>query len=769
MKKLLLAMLIVSLGASLISCTGGESNKTTTAGKTTAQILTRDPSAVTDDVVTTEETVEATVERDLYGLGKFVEYAEDEQYKYIVYENGAAISEYKGNSTEITLPTVISGTSTSVSAIATHAFRDSEIIKVAIPEGYTVIGNGAFYKCEKLASVSLPSTLEKLSDNAFMYAGSLSSITIPDSTENLGDSVFFGCESLKFCKLPAGITKIPDSLFYGCSSLVYELPEGIDAIGDSAFYYCTSLTNITIPNSCKTIGSEAFYYCKGVTTLSIPNGVETIGDYAFFKNSGITNLSIPSSVIEIGNYAFFGLDKISAINIPSNIITLGAGAFGKCTNITSAVIPDSIKSIPAYLFFGCSNLSSVKYSSAVNSFGNGSFSGTAITSFTAPDKVTTLNAYLFRNCTKLTNVDFGTNVKTISTEAFKGCTALTTLSIPSNVQTISDSAFSGCTSVTSLTLESGVAKLNKYCFYNCPLITSVNVPESVTDVGAYALGYIDGETKKGESEPTPAAVENFKITGYIGGSTSSLEKYAKEYPVAEFEVLGNIGETPYNQFEFHLGENGLVIDKYIGNETEVIIPSYIRIDINNNKDVSFDGRNRRVVEIGESAFAGNKTITSVVIPSKTEKIAKNAFNGCSNLKEADIENTLIKEVGEAAFLNTKVYSFAVPNTLETIGDYAFCYQLVNGEYSVLPDYDDVEITITKKKVEVTDADGNKVYKEDGKTVVTTEIEVENKKTTTIKVSMKGLSGSAAAKYAKAAKITYTAILPTTTAVTEEEK
>lgn len=760
MKKLLLALLVLSLSVSLAACSGNDPDTTTSKEVE----VTREPTPVsTDDG---EDEIEYSPERDLYGLGSFVEYASDDQFDYIIYENGAAVSGYKGSSESVTLPTAVAGKDTAVTAVARYAFDGASVKKIAVPEGYTTIGSCAFFNCEVLESVSLPSSLTTLSDGAFMLDVSLKSVTIPDSVTTLGTKVFYGCESLEFCGLPNGTTAIPESFFFGCTSLRFEIPETVKTLGKSAFYYCTSLTNITIPENVVAIGEKCFYYCTNVTTLSLPDGLKNIGAYAFYKNSGISSVSIPSNVNSIGAYAFFGLDKITSVAFPEGLSAIGDGAFGECASLASVTLPEKVKSISAFLFYGCENLSSVSYSAEVKSIGNGAFTATAITSFTMPENVASIGSYTFKNCKSLSSIDFGEKVASIGTEAFTGCTSLTNVTIPAQLSSVGDSAFSGCTSLVSVTLTDGVQKLNKYSFYNCPLLKSMNVPESVTSVGAYALGYLEGEVVVGDPEPDPIAIEGYKITGYLGGSANSLEKYAKEYPVSEFVVLGNIGEAPYSDFEYELTANGLVITKYLGDDEEVILPTYIRMNAE-DQSIDFYGVNRRIYGIGESAFAGNTKITTVVVSEKLEVIQKDAFNGCSNLKTVDLEKTALTSIGDRAFLNTKVYNVSLPSTVEELGEYAICIVYQDGEYIVAPNYDEVTITVTKKKVEVTDAEGNTVYEEDGKTPVTTEIEVESSKTTTIKHSVKGLKGSVVEQYAKQWKMSFTSF--TIAVVTTEDK
>lgn len=65
---------------------------------------------------------------------------------------------------------------------------------------------------------------------------------------------------------------------------------------------------------------------------------------------------------------------------------------------------------------------------------------------------------------------------------------------------------------------------------------------------------------------------------------------------------------------------------------------------------------KSVKTIGESAFAGDYSLTKVVIPknSKLEVIKKNAFAGCTRLKDIDIRNAAgIKKIDDSAFEDTE--------------------------------------------------------------------------------------------------------------------
>ena len=88
--------------------------------------------------------------------------------------------------------------------------------EVAIPEGVTEIGEGAF-ECSYMPFVRLPSTLKKIEKQAFMYAHNLTKITLPDGLETIGDEAFGGCRFKKAIVLPASIKSIGKKAFYGYS------------------------------------------------------------------------------------------------------------------------------------------------------------------------------------------------------------------------------------------------------------------------------------------------------------------------------------------------------------------------------------------------------------------------------------------------------------------------------------------------------------------------------------------------------------------------
>ena len=71
------------------------------------------------------------------------------------------------------------------------------LVNVKIPEGFTSIGNNAFYNCKGLTNITLPESLTSIGTSAFRECTSLTSIELPESLTRIGNFAFSGCTSLK--------------------------------------------------------------------------------------------------------------------------------------------------------------------------------------------------------------------------------------------------------------------------------------------------------------------------------------------------------------------------------------------------------------------------------------------------------------------------------------------------------------------------------------------------------------------------------------------
>ena len=387
-------------------------------------------------------------------------------------------------------------------------FSNTKIKKIIISDGFTSIGNWAFYGCKSLPSITIPNSVTSIGRNAFWRCSSLTSITIPDSVTSIGDGAFGGCENLREFKgkyaTENGRCIIVGSRLKAyankASGTSFTIPDSVTSIGSDAFSGCSSLTSITIPNSVTSIGNCAFRDCSSLTSITIPDSVTSIGDCAFKGCSSLTSITIPNSVTSIRNEAFYGCRCLTSIIIPNSVTSIGERAFNGCRSLTSITIPDSVTSIGDWAFNGCENLREFKgkyvaengrciiVGSRLKAYANASG-----TSFNIPDSVTSIGYGAFSGYKSLTSITIPNSVTSIEKWAFQGCNSLTSVTIPNSVTLIEKWAFYGCESLNvEICNEDGGVNIQPVAFESTAKIKYLGKDAKVT---------IQTKSEKEETKP----------------------------------------------------------------------------------------------------------------------------------------------------------------------------------------------------------------------------------------------------------------------------
>ena len=496
---------------------------------------------------------------------------------------------------------------------------------LAIPDGVTGIGNGAFRNCSGLKSIEIPEGVTHIGFNAFSGCTGLKSITIPSSVTYISSDAFTDCTSLKNVIISEGVEHI-----------VF------------AFNGCINLESVTIPSSTKRV--DGFHNCPKLKTITVAednpsytaeNGVlytkVKTGLIAWPSANG--NITIPSTVEAIGSSAFEECLSLTGVTISEGVIAIERNAFQNCKNLKNITIPSSVKYIQNDAFTGCENLKSITIAednpncSAENGIIYDDKNRTELTAWpsangniTIPSTVETIETSAFEGCRFLTGVTIPESITEIKSNALKNCTNLKTITvaednpnysaengilydkdkteliawpsangnitISSTVETIGSSAFEECLSLTGVTISEGVIYIESNAFQNCKNLKNITIPSSAEDIDTGAF----------------AGCENLKsIT------------VAENNPVyfAEFGVLYNKDETELIAWP---SANGNI----------KILPT--------------------VEAIGDYAFSGCTALTGVIIPNGVRKIGYKAFIGCC-LTSIEIPKN-INEIESLAFCSS---------------------------------------------------------------------------------------------------------------------
>ena len=115
-------------------------------------------------------------------------------YDYVVHNEKASLTKYKGTDTEIIIPSTIGGYA--VVSFGEIFKNNTSITSVVIPNSVTSIGSSAFEGCTGLKSVTIPDSVTSIGYSAFSGCTSLTSVTIPDSVTSIGNDAFYRCTSL---------------------------------------------------------------------------------------------------------------------------------------------------------------------------------------------------------------------------------------------------------------------------------------------------------------------------------------------------------------------------------------------------------------------------------------------------------------------------------------------------------------------------------------------------------------------------------------------
>ncbi len=231
----------------------------------------------------------------------------------------------------------------------------------------------------------------------------------------------------------------------------------------------------------------------------------------------------------------------------------------------------------------------------------------------------------------------GLPVTSIGDGAFYRCISLTSIEIPSGVTGIGNGAFQGCSSLASIEIPSSVTSIGSSAFEGCSSLTNIEIPSTVKSVGDRAFSHcsILESITVAEKNSVYHSTENCLIET----ASKTLIAGCKNSVIPADGSVTSIGDYAFS------GCSSL---------TSIEIPS-------------------SVTSIGGSAFASCSKLTSIEIPSSVTSIGNYAFWYCGNLTNVNIPSSVTSIGGSAFAYCSKLTSIEIPSSVTSIGDHAFFY------------------------------------------------------------------------------------------------
>lgn len=502
------------------------------------------------------------------------------------------------------------------------------------------------------------------------------------------------------------------SVFSGCSIESIKLPDTLEMIGDWAFTQCYNLTSVNIPNKVTAIGKGIFYNCTGLKNVTIPDSILSIGISAFSGCSSLQNITLPSSITKIDGMAFNGCNAITALSIPVSVNYIADNAFTYCNNLENIVVAsgntvyDSRNNCSAIieqstnkLVLGCIN---TVIPSSVVSIGNHAFEGCEFTSFVIPSQIQSVGQDAFTSCLNLSSVEIKSGVQTLAADAFYSCKKLTSIKIPNSVTEIGEYAFGYCESLTNALVGTGIKNLPSNLFTQCTKLQTIVIPAQTPP--SYETGIFETCSSLSAIQVPYSKKSTYKSTTGWSGHSSIITEIPYSYYNFTFNTTNMTATLTGTAENLRLEKRSLNIPEtyYDYDTTE---KEYTIISIGDRAFSGYDTLTSITLpntlnNIGEYAFRSSH-LSNITIPASVANIGNNPFISCSYLETISVNsgntnysnqsNTLYDKVnkqvitglsnstipsdcitiGNSAFYATNISNLAFPNTVKIIQADAF--------------------------------------------------------------------------------------------------
>lgn len=504
---------------------------------------------------------------------------------------------------------------------------------------------------------------------------------------------------------------LPAELVFEDSISIFDKNRAITEIKEGAFNRKPGVINVSkivLPKHLKIIGKEALRNITSSFTLELNEELKVIGNRAFCQSTGLQgDLVIPSSVDSIKQYAFYNCRDITSIQINSTKVPYLESAVAFTMDDQPAYTPLSDIKVQCSLGYQYRNNAAWNKFTIVDDC---ELIVDEVRYLKLSESEVKLLSYVDKNTIPAnlvipSAITSGTTyaVVELAEKCFSDNQTITSLVIPASVRLIGDRAFYQCKSLQSLTLSEGLETIGDRSFTRCVALESLTIPSTVTSISEAAFYDCTGLQNVEVLATEPPTIKTIVFQNIPAPITIPCNSYIDYQKSSMWAALNLIDPCNENSFVLDLFLYSIIarstnaaepdtvsVDGYIGEEVNIDIAS----------SIVYNDKKYIVKKIKDSAFRGDKRITTLHIPSSIDTVGADAFNGCTALVNITIDEGVLcldkqafyecksaenismgeglRSIGNRCFTKCeKMTSFVLPATLETIDDYAFynCYSV----------------------------------------------------------------------------------------------